>query len=341
VIVIDGSSGEGGGQILRTALALAAVTGKPFLIENIRARRPKPGLMRQHMTAVAAAQKVCSARVEGLELGAGTLTFTPGPVRAADYRFAVGTAGSAPLVLQTVLLPLLLCGGRSSVVLEGGTHNAHAPPFDFLERAFFPLLRRMGAAIDARLERLGFHPAGGGRFVVTLAPARSLASLDLTERGALLETSAEAVVARLPRHIAERELAVVAARLGWPESSLHLREESRAFGPGNFLVLTLRFQNVTEAFTAIGERGLPAELVADRAVEEARQYLAGGGAVGSHLADQLLLPLALGAGGIFTTLRPSSHTRTNAAVIRQFLPVHIGMEQVAANMWQIAVRSGD
>lgn len=163
LIVIDGSEGEGGGQVLRTSLALSLITGKPFRIENLRAKRDKPGLLRQHLTAVHAAVQVGDAAVEGASLGSTALTFVPRALRAGDYSFAIGTAGSTMLVLQTVLLPLVLAGGSSTLELEGGTHNPSSPPFDFVERAFLPLLRRMGAEIEIELVRPGFHPAGGGR----------------------------------------------------------------------------------------------------------------------------------------------------------------------------------
>src|SRR5947207_15592691 len=164
MITIDGSQGEGGGQILRTSLALSLVTGQPFCMERIRVRRQKPGLLRQHLTAVEAAKTVGCAEVEGAEMNSQTLEFRPGPVTPGNYRFAVGTAGSATLVLQTVLPSLLTASGKSTLTLEGGTHNPLAPPFDFLVGSFMPLIRRMGATVELDLKAPGFFPAGGGRF---------------------------------------------------------------------------------------------------------------------------------------------------------------------------------
>ena len=166
MLLIDGSQGEGGGQILRTALGLSLVTGTAFRIEKIRAGRAKPGLLRQHLTAVNAATVIGDALVDGAELGSPALVFRPRSVRPGAYRFAVGTAGSASLVLQTVLPPLLTAGASSILTLEGGTHNPWAPPFDFLARAFLPLLERMGAPVRAAIQRYGFYPAGGGQFTV-------------------------------------------------------------------------------------------------------------------------------------------------------------------------------
>src|SRR5690242_7527890 len=194
MIIIDGSFGEGGGQILRTSLTLSLVTGKPLRIERIRAGRKSPGLLRQHLAAVNAAARVGYAEVEGASLGARELTFRPQTVAAGHYQFAVGTAGSATLVLQTVLPALLTADAPSTLVLEGGTHNPYAPPFDFLEKTFLPLLNRMGPRVEARLERHGFYPAGGGRFIVEITPAQQLGRFELDDRGAITGRRARALI---------------------------------------------------------------------------------------------------------------------------------------------------
>src|SRR5437764_3869585 len=215
MITIDGSFGEGGGQILRTSLALSLVTQKPFRIERIRAGRKNPGLLRQHLAAVNAAAQVGYAEVKGADLGSCDLSFAPQAVAAGRYHFAIGTAGSATLVLQTVLPALILADTPSTLVLEGGTHNPYAPPFDFLEKTFLPLLNEMGPQVRARLERHGFYPAGGGRFVVDITPASRLGRLELNERGAITRRAARALVARLPQQIGERELMVIGSKLAW------------------------------------------------------------------------------------------------------------------------------
>ena len=320
MLTIDGSRGEGGGQIFRSSLALSLVSGTPVRIEKIRAGRAKPGLMRQHLTALEAAAAVGGAEVEGAAIGAGEIVFRPARLRGGAYRFAVGTAGSTGLVLQTVLLPLLTAAEPSTLTLEGGTHNPHAPPFDFVAEAFLPLLRRMGAGVDARLERAGFYPAGGGRLVVEIAGGRPLMPLALPARGDTRRRRARALVSRLARQIGDRELAVVRSRLGWSDGELEtvvLSEESA--GPGNALLLQIESEHVTEVFTGFGAVGVRAEAVAEKAVDEVRRYSAADVPVGPYLADQLLLPLALSRGGSFRTLPLSRHAKTNIEVIRQFL----------------------
>lgn len=325
MIEIDGSQGEGGGQILRTSLALSLVTGQACFIHKLRAGRRKPGLLRQHLTAAEAAMKIGNATAEGAILGSQELAFRPGKVSAGDYQFSVGTAGSATLVLQTILPALILGHQRSTLMLEGGTHNPLAPPFDFLERAFLPLLNRMGPNVSAKLLRAGFYPAGGGRFSVTIDPAARLRPFDLLARGENKSRKARAMVANLPRNVGDRELKIVSEKLGWARECLCV-EEVASSGPGNVLMLEIESEHVTEVFTGFGERGVRAESIAESAVAEAREYLANGAPVGEHLADQLLIPMALAGGGAFVASKVSRHTETNMAVIQQFLPVRFKVE---------------
>lgn len=319
MLTIDGSQGEGGGQILRSSLALALVTGQPFTITKIRAGRKKPGILRQHLTALQAAVAISQAQAVGGELGSMELTFKPGTVRPSEYHFAVGTAGSATLVLQTVLPALLCAAGPSTLRLEGGTHNPWAPPFDFLTSAFLPLIERMGPRIQARLVRPGFYPAGGGEFQVTITPAAALQPIELLARGDTQRISAAAKIAHLPRHVAERELKLVARKLGLSDDRLIVEEVAGSRGPGNVVVIEVQSAHVTEVFTGFGEKGLPAEAVADQAAQQARRYLMKDVAVGEYLTDQLLLPLALAGGGAFRTAGLSRHAQTNIQVIEAFL----------------------
>ncbi|HEX8380585.1 MAG TPA: RNA 3'-terminal phosphate cyclase [Allosphingosinicella sp.] len=327
MILIDGSEGEGGGQVLRTSLALSILTGKPFRIEKIRANRSRPGVMRQHVTAVEAACAVGGAECEELAVGASELSFVPGKVKPGEHRFAVGTAGSTSLVLQTILPPLILADGPSSLVLEGGTHNIHAPPFDFLDRVFLPILNRMGPQVTARLVRPGFYPAGGGRIEVEIEPCPRLSRLDLLERGELRSVMARALVAALPGDIAVRELAAVREVLGWPEESRRIEQLPERLGPGNILMLEAVFDHAGELVSGFGQLGVPAQVVGQKAAKRMAGYLACSAVAGPYLADQLLLPMALAGGGSFTTVKPTQHCRTGAEVIAKFLDVRITFEE--------------
>jgi len=327
MIELDGSQGEGGGQILRTSLALSVATGQPVAIEKIRAGRAKPGLMRQHLACVNAAAQISGAQVEGAELGSQSLRFVPEPVRAGDYRFAIASAGSCMLVLQTVLPPLLLADAPSHLHLSGGTHNPMAPPFHFLERAFAPLVRRLGADLQLVLRRCGFYPAGGGEVEAAIVPAADgLRPFDLMSRGALLSSHAECLAPGLARHIAVRELETLGKAMGWSGEQLRTGTARQNEGPGNALLATLAYEHVTEVFTAFGEKSLSAEQVAHGLVKELREFQKSQAAVGPHLADQLALLQGLaawrsGRGGTFTCSEVTEHTRTNCAVIERFLPV--------------------
>ena len=326
-LLLDGSIGEGGGQILRSSLALSLVTGQPFRIERIRANRGKPGLLRQHLTAVNAAASVGHAKVEGSAIGSKALTFRPGTVVPGNYRFAVGTAGSATLVLQTILPALLTASAPSTIVLEGGTHNPLAPPFDFIEKAFLPFIERMGPRITAKLERHGFYPAGGGKFAVRIEPAQSLSTIDVLERGEIVERRARVLLAGLPTQIAERELKIVAEQLSWPAELLRVETLPGSCGPGNVILIELQSEQVTEVFAGCGKRDVAAEKIASDAAAAARDYLDSGVPIGDHLADQLLLPFALTGGGSFKTLPLSRHSQTNIEVLKRFLPISINVEE--------------
>jgi RNA 3'-terminal phosphate cyclase (ATP) len=326
VLTLDGGVGEGGGQILRTALALSLATGTPFRLERIRARRRPAGLLRQHLTALNAAVAIGEADVVGAQIGSATIMFTPRAVRPGNYRFAVGTAGSTTLVLQTVLPALMTAAGPSELVLEGGTHNPFAPPYDFITRAFLPLVARMGPRFEASLERPGFYPAGGGKFQLRIDPAARLAPLTLLERGATRGRRAVAMMANLDGQIGQRELDVVQHKLGWPADAMERRISSGTPGPRNVLLIEIESDQVTEVFTGFGERGVRAEAVADRVIDDVRRYLGTDAPVGTYLADQLLLPMALAGGGVFRTQGLSRHTTTNIDVIRRFLDIPIVTE---------------
>ena len=344
-LCINGAQGEGGGQVVRSSLALALVTGRTVTIENVRAGRKIPGLRQQHLAAVNAVAAVCDGKVQGAQLGSQWLQFEPRPARAGNYHFNVGTAGSATLVLQTILPGLLTADGRSTLILEGGTHNPWAPPFEFLQRAFLPLVCRMGPRVTASLERHGFYPAGGGRFTVTIEAASTLVGFDLLERGTSLSRSACAVIANLPMHIAEREVKTMLYGMTW-EAECGRVEEVDALGPGNVAYIELRSEHLTECFTSFGRLGVRAERVAFEAVEQALAYLTSSAAVGPHLADQLILPLGISAwqaggagrrGGSYSTMPLTGHTATHIEILRQFLEIDIRVDRLEEGTCLVSV----
>ena len=341
MIEIDGSVGEGGGQILRTSLALAMCTGQAFTLTKIRAGRAKPGLMRQHLTCVNAATAVSGATVQGAELGSSTLVFEPGPVKAGAYAFSVGTAGSCTLVLQTVWPALMLAGASSRLTLSGGTHNPMAPPFHFLERCYAPLLRRLGADSALALRRLGFYPAGGGEIEATIHPAAdALRPFDLIERGAPVESYADCLAPALPAAVARRELDALARELAWTPEQLRTPVVRQNEGPGNALMATLVHEHVCELVTHFGEKGVSSEAVASAVVREVRAYEGSAAALGPHLADQWALPLALavwrrGGTAAYTCTELTDHATTNFAVIERFLPVRFET-RAAEGCWRVS-----
>jgi RNA 3'-terminal phosphate cyclase (ATP) len=295
--------------------------------------------MRQHLTALRAAATASNAELLGAHVGSMELEFRPVRVRGGDYTFAVGTAGSTSLVLQTVLPALVLADEPSTIALEGGTHNPMCPPFEFLARAYLPLVRRMGPGVEVSLEKAGFYPAGGGCVRVVIRPVKRLEPFELLERGAVRAQQARALVSMLPRSIAERELAVVAQRFGWSRQQLANELITDAAGPGNVLLLDIESEHVTEVFVGFGERGVPAEIVAERACAEAAEYLATDVPVGVHLADQLVLLLAVAGGGAFRTLAPTGHTQTQMEMIALFLDARVTTERRGDADWLVGVRS--
>lgn len=335
MIELDGA--HGGGQLLRTALTLSLCTGIGFTMQQIRAKRSRPGLMRQHLTAVNAAATVGQARVHGAELGATALRFEPGTVVPGEYRFATGTAGSTTLVLQTVLPALWRCDAPSRLQLEGGTHNPLAPSADFIVDSYLPALDRLGVRATLELERHGFYPAGGGVLHATVEPCAQLRQCVFDLRGDLVSIEATVLLSALSASIGRRELQVLGDRLGLDAQAQHLESVRPAIGPGNAVLVRVRHAQHTETFTGHGERGVLAEQVALRVADEVKGYLESPACVGEHLADQLLLPMALAGGGEFTTTTVSDHLSSNARLIEKFLPVEIVWEQIAQSCWKVTI----
>ena len=329
-LTLDGAHGEGGGQILRTALSLAVALNRPVTITNVRAGRPRPGLQPQHLTAVRALAAVSDAEVDGAELRSTALRFVPRGIRGGTYRFEIGTAGAVSLVFQALLLPLALAEEPSRLTLTGGTHVTWSPPFHYLAETFLPALAGMGIRAEATLPRWGWHPRGGGEVEATIAPTPRTAL-----RGFVAETRDEDVairglsaVSHLPRSIAERQRRRAAERLaaGGVAAEITIEDSAPAFGAGTLVFLAIRGR---AGFSALGRRGLPAEQVADAAVEPLLAYLASNAAVDDHLADQLVPFCALAnAESTFTCPAISLHLATVAWVVEQFLPVCIRLDAV-------------
>jgi RNA 3'-terminal phosphate cyclase (ATP) len=321
MIELDGSFGEGGGQILRSSLALPLLTGKAFHLRNVRARRAKPGLRPQHLMSVRAAATIGSAQVVGASLGSSELIFEPGPVAPGIYRFAIGTAGATGLVLHTLYLPpALRGGGPSDLTLVGGTHVNASPCYHFLETTWKPYLEFAGLRVDLRLVRPGFYPRGGGVVEARIHPCSQVRGVELDELPPVEKVTGFSAVANLPEEITERQARRALQRLKPSRLKVRIRNETWEGGPGTVLGITLGTAPVPTFFFGLGARGKPAERVADEAADQALAYLKTAPAVDAHSADQLVLPLALAVGpSRFRVAAVTDHLRTNIAVIRRFV----------------------
>lgn len=335
-IKIDGSMGEGGGQVLRASLALSMATGQPFSMAGIRAGRPKPGLKRQHLTCVRAAQAVCGAQVRGDAVNSTDLDFYPGPLRPGDYAFQVGTGGSVTLVLQAVVPPLLFAAGPSRLSVTGGTHVPYAPPFEFMRDTLFPRLSALGAQARASLERIGYMDIGGGSVTAEVAPVGRVTGqrpcklpFKLEDSGSFSGASAFIYAHGLPEGVVEREIDILLSSpysaLGLSRNNIVVSRPDDSNGPeagsGNMVLLTVQQNGFSTVFGECGWRGRSAEVVARQACKRALHFIKSGAPVEAHLADQLLVPLALAGGGTFIAERVTAHTRTCLEVIRRFMDV--------------------
>jgi RNA 3'-terminal phosphate cyclase (ATP) len=337
-IILDGSYGEGGGQILRSALALSMLTGRPFRIQNIRANREKPGLMKQHLCAVEAAREICSAAVQGAALHSREIAFAPGPIKTGKFKFVIGTAGSACLVFQTVLPALMTRSEKTQLVIEGGTHNVHAPFFEFLEAAFLPVLHHIGFDAELHLDRHGFYPQGGGRISAFIRPAKILKPVSFNKKPSRPFLEATAYVSRLPVSIAARELFVLEERFRLAQANLRTVEIQEALSAANGVMMEVRQDGFSEVMMEHGRIGIRAEQVAENLAREVDAYLESPAPVGKYLADQILLPMALGAGGHFLAAELTEHFKTNVFVLETFLGPCISYEP-AGEAWKVTVKS--
>lgn len=337
MIVINGSYGEGGGQVLRTSLTLSALLGEPMRIENIRAQRRRPGLQAQHLTGVWAIAEICDAELKGADFGSLTLTFKPrSSPRAGEYAFDVaearkgGSAGATSLVSQTLLLPLAFAPGRSRLTIRGGTHVAWSPPFHYLKHVYLPTLARMGLEASAEIEKWGWYPIGGGEMSATVTGRKEsrLLGLDLVDRGELKRLWGISATSNLPAHIGQRQKKRAEATLrkrGFdPQIEI---VDAPSPGKGTVVFLAAEYEHAVAGFSSLGKRGKPAEKVAEEACREFVAYHQSGACLDKHLADQLILPLALASGpSAFTTCEITQHLLTNVWVVEQFLDVGFEIE---------------
>lgn len=330
-IQIDGSFGEGGGQMIRNSLALAAVTGKSMEIINIRARRSKPGLQPQHLTAVRAAASICAAQLEGEAIGSTRLRFTPGAeVQAGEYRFDIGTAGATGLVLQTLLLPLSLAKSDSQVRVKGGTHVPNAPTVDYLEAVYLPALRRLGFSGAVDYTSAGFFPKGGGQVSAPLGGSGGfLPPVQMPERGSLVELKAIVTTAQLPSHVAERGEATIEKFMKGIGRKITIeRREMPSPGAGAAVLIAVECEAGFAGFTGLGERGKPMEKVAEEPCEAFLKWWKTGATCDEHLADQMALPAALTqAESVWTTPEVTEHLRTALHLAQMFVPMDYAIEE--------------
>lgn len=333
MIQIDGSAGEGGGQILRSALTLSMITGQAFQIVNLRAKRPKPGLMRQHLTAVRAAAQICGADISKIALNTTNVTFTPGLNQGGNYHFATGSAGNVILVAQTVLPALLFADQPSEIILEGGTHTNFAPCFEFFQNSYLPLLHKMGADIKCELIKPGFYPAGGGKIKLTISPLRCLTPLTVLTRGAQTGIQAKVALANLGKHIATREMNMIEKCLTISPDDVVFQRLQGVAGSANYVQITLTYDHLTDVLTDYGKFGVRAEKLAANLCDQAITQMSSPAAVGPYLADQLLLPLALAGSGQFSMAAPSDHCLSHAVILEKFLPVTISFNQQQEDDW--------
>ncbi len=323
MLEIDGSFGEGGGQILRTALSLSCLLRKPFRLFNIRKGRRKSGLMPQHLTCVHALTLIAGAKVCGDEIGSSELIFEPGEPKPGDYFFDIGTAGSTSLLLQAILPPLVFANKESRITLTGGTHVPFSPPYHYISGVFIPMLSRLGIKIQASILQYGFYPKGGGRISVEVFSSAGAKGMSLINRGEVRKVSCISAVSDLPLNIANRQKEAVLRLLEQNNIAAEIETlQATSYSPGTFVFLESQANNCTAGFSSLGERGKKAETVGEEAARELLDYYSSDACLDPHLADQIVLYLAAaGSVSAFTTSRITDHLLTNLQVIEKFLGI--------------------
>ncbi len=337
MLEINGAYGEGGGQILRTALTLSALTQTPVSVTNIRANRPKPGLSAQHVAAIRAVAELCNARTSELEVGARTIEFVPGEIRGGEFKFDIGTAGSITLVLQACVLPALHAGQNIKLTITGGTDVKWSPPIDHFKHLFLKLMEKMNVHVELEIVDRGYYPKGGGVVEVNILPITEFKPLQIPERGEVKKISGIINLTGLPSHISNRiENSAVTKLTSY--QNVNITKDIRDCEPsqGTGITLWAETEHSVLGASALGERGVPAEKVGSSAAEGLVHELECGGSVDVHAADQLLPYLGI-AGGEFTVRELSSHAKTNIWLIEQFIDNKFEVEQIDSGLWKVKI----
>jgi RNA 3'-terminal phosphate cyclase (ATP) len=325
-VEIDGSSGEGGGQILRTSLSLSCITGRPLRILNIRKGRKKPGLMSQHITCVNAISEICNAEVSGNEMGSTELLFIPKKIKHGNYAFDIKTAGSSSLVLQTLLPPLILTDGPSQIIIKGGSHVPFSPTYHYIAEVFIPMLNRIGIKVDCSINRYGFYPKGGGEVKFRIFPAERLKGLNLVSRGNLVSIRGYSGVSHLPMNIAQRQRDSLLRRIHPLSAEIEVLNVS-SHGEGSFVFLKIEYENTIAGFSSLGKKGKPAEHVGEEAAKEFMNFHNTSACLDPHLCDQIVIYLSLSReDSTLTTSCITQHLITNLWVIERFLKINYQVE---------------
>jgi len=337
MIKIDGSIGEGGGQILRTSLSLSVITGQPVQIENIRAKRNKPGLLRQHLTALNSLSVISNANVTGNEIGSMSLAFEPKNITTGNFNFPVGSAGSTTLIFQTIFPVLMRKDAISNIIFEGGTHNPNAPSFDYVKNVFLPIVSKIGFQAKVEFGNYGFYPAGGGKWNVLIEKPKTLKPIELTKRGNLISNKVEVLHSNL-----DPKISIKQAKLLHSSLEKDLRDDIKIIsvnsdGPGNIIQAYFDYDNIDEMFLSFGIKALPSFKVVKDLIYDINKFTKSEAVVSKYLADQLLLPMSLGEGGIFTTLKPTKHTLTNIEIIKKFINIKISTKEIKQDLWEIEI----
>ncbi len=333
-LIIDGSFGEGGGQILRSSLTLSMITGKAIEIHSIRAGRKVPGLRNQHLTALEASAEICNAKITGNKVGSKRITFSPSTIESGDYSFDTGSAGSSFLVFQTIFPALMLQKSKSTVTIKGGTHNLMAPPAEFIQKTFLGTLQKLGVNSSVTIKRYGYYPKGGGEIEAHISPISRSKELSVSKLSKITKVSGEPVVIRKSKVIAEHQESELITIL--PEIK-NISIFPPAVGPANSVSITVQREEIEQVFTGFGKRNVDPVITARVVANRAKEYIRSNFFCDTHLTDQLLIPLLLLKGGNFTCPKPTLHATTNAEIVKMFTGKKIQFQEVETGKWNCTV----